>query len=287
MKMFGQLTRTKHVWIPDPLICKRFNVMNPYPEQRDIDASRGLMERENELQQELRTLTEQTHRMKSSEAKVPERLAFEKEQEAKFSKDDTTMVAEIHDDADEGPAIDYERPPMDLFKSIFEDNLDENWESTQVGEEIESKSPEFSESSSAKQTSEANTPNPSFTLDSQAPRRIMGPTFPQWSDLNASTKNLAMQTHDEAAEDISIESRVNPFKGSMDDDLNLKKHEHKKKEKLRKHRRHHKDKERKEHVHKKHRKSVHRERAASEDRSSSSDSDKDDDVVIWTEKAAC
>ena len=32
MKMFGQLTRETHQWVPASLLCKRFDVMNPYPE---------------------------------------------------------------------------------------------------------------------------------------------------------------------------------------------------------------------------------------------------------------
>ena len=32
MKMYGQLTREEFEWHPHNLICKRFNVPNPYPE---------------------------------------------------------------------------------------------------------------------------------------------------------------------------------------------------------------------------------------------------------------
>ena len=32
MKMFGQLTRETHQWVPASLTCKRFDVLNPYPE---------------------------------------------------------------------------------------------------------------------------------------------------------------------------------------------------------------------------------------------------------------
>ena len=32
MKMFGQLTRETHQWIPASLLCRRFDVANPYPE---------------------------------------------------------------------------------------------------------------------------------------------------------------------------------------------------------------------------------------------------------------
>lgn len=31
MKMFGQLTRETFEWYPDKLLCKRFNVPDPYP----------------------------------------------------------------------------------------------------------------------------------------------------------------------------------------------------------------------------------------------------------------
>ena len=32
MKMFGKLTRDIFEWHPDKLLCKRFNVPDPYPE---------------------------------------------------------------------------------------------------------------------------------------------------------------------------------------------------------------------------------------------------------------
>ena len=32
MKMFGKLTRETVAWHPDKLLCKRFNIANPYPE---------------------------------------------------------------------------------------------------------------------------------------------------------------------------------------------------------------------------------------------------------------
>ena len=32
MKMFGRLTRQRYEWHPDRVLCKRFNVANPYPE---------------------------------------------------------------------------------------------------------------------------------------------------------------------------------------------------------------------------------------------------------------
>ena len=31
MKMFGKLTREEHEWHPHQLLCKRFNVPNPFP----------------------------------------------------------------------------------------------------------------------------------------------------------------------------------------------------------------------------------------------------------------
>lgn len=32
MKMFGKLTRERYDWHPDKVLCKRFNVANPYPD---------------------------------------------------------------------------------------------------------------------------------------------------------------------------------------------------------------------------------------------------------------
>jgi hypothetical protein len=30
MQMFGKLTRTVETWVPLPLVCKRFNIKNPF-----------------------------------------------------------------------------------------------------------------------------------------------------------------------------------------------------------------------------------------------------------------
>ena len=30
--MFGKLTRERYEWHPDRVLCKRFNIANPYPE---------------------------------------------------------------------------------------------------------------------------------------------------------------------------------------------------------------------------------------------------------------
>ena len=32
LKNFGKLTRVEYEWRPNPVVCKRFNVPNPYPE---------------------------------------------------------------------------------------------------------------------------------------------------------------------------------------------------------------------------------------------------------------
>ena len=32
MKMFGQLTRESYEWHPHRILCRRFNVPDPYPE---------------------------------------------------------------------------------------------------------------------------------------------------------------------------------------------------------------------------------------------------------------
>ena len=32
MKMFGKLTRDSYDWHPDKILCKRFNIANPYPQ---------------------------------------------------------------------------------------------------------------------------------------------------------------------------------------------------------------------------------------------------------------
>ncbi|XP_076371013.1 G patch domain-containing protein 1 isoform X2 [Tachypleus tridentatus] len=40
MKMFGKLTREKYEWHPHPLLCKRFNIPNPFPDCTMVGSSK-------------------------------------------------------------------------------------------------------------------------------------------------------------------------------------------------------------------------------------------------------
>jgi len=38
MGMFGSLTRTTEKWVPAALLCKRFNIRNPFPGEKPLSA---------------------------------------------------------------------------------------------------------------------------------------------------------------------------------------------------------------------------------------------------------
>ena len=42
MKMFGRLTRERFEWHPDRVLCKRFNIANPYPESSLVGVPGGV-----------------------------------------------------------------------------------------------------------------------------------------------------------------------------------------------------------------------------------------------------
>jgi G patch domain-containing protein 1 len=186
MKMFGQLTRTKHIWIPDPLLCKRFNVMNPFPGQKAIDAAKGLVERENQLEQELKSLNDRKYVEQQPIHQTMGKLAFEREQEATVSADNPPMAISSHDNKDEGPAMDYERASMDLFRAIFEEE--------DVQQDLQLQIEAEGHVSSVHQLPEtmAGDSESYLTASSEIShsRKMKGPTFPQFSDTEILGHNI-------------------------------------------------------------------------------------------------
>eukprot|EP01105_Mastigella_eilhardi_P012449 TRINITY_DN284_c1_g5_i1.p1 TRINITY_DN284_c1_g5~~TRINITY_DN284_c1_g5_i1.p1 ORF type:complete len:861 (-),score=246.99 TRINITY_DN284_c1_g5_i1:893-3454(-) len=119
-KMFGRLTRTEEEWYPESLLCKRFNVPNPHPgaqpkkatAKEETGAAAG-------VEQFSSAPTEQFISSGQAPAAAvrqpaPTRLPTE-----------ASLLASIAGEAPEEQKEEEERPPVDLFKAIFENEEDQ------------------------------------------------------------------------------------------------------------------------------------------------------------------
>ncbi|KAG8144048.1 hypothetical protein E2320_001174, partial [Naja naja] len=135
MKMFGKLTREKFEWHPDKLLCKRFNVPDPY-----ADPHQGY--KINQRKQECNKIMFLTPK-KSSRWDVPDR---EKKKDtisefislARSKVDVQEQLPKAPSGPPSGPseaAVEEEsRPSMDLFKAIFASSSDEKSSSEEESE---------------------------------------------------------------------------------------------------------------------------------------------------------
>uniref|UniRef100_A0A4W6CV55 G patch domain containing 1 n=1 Tax=Lates calcarifer TaxID=8187 RepID=A0A4W6CV55_LATCA len=162
MKMFGKLTRETFEWHPDKLLCKRFNVPDPYPgsgmiglpkvkrdkfsvfnfltvtESRETTAppkppetgkkSRWDVSDQKEEKKKNKPLSEQTEAKleQTSVPALPTKSAEEQSSDKKKEGDD-----EEEEEEEES------RPPMDLFKAIFANSSDEKSSSSEGESEDE------------------------------------------------------------------------------------------------------------------------------------------------------
>ncbi|XP_019139800.3 G patch domain-containing protein 1 isoform X2 [Corvus cornix cornix] len=169
MKMFGKLTRDKFEWHPDKLLCKRFNVRDPYPDSSVVglpkvkrdkysvfnfltvpEPTTSVTQATNEKIQESNSL---------NKPKKPSRWdVSDKEKEKKDSISEFISLARSKADVHQQPPVpiteecgtgtseplptpvanedknqeeESGRPPMDLFKVIFVSSSDEKSSSSE------------------------------------------------------------------------------------------------------------------------------------------------------------
>ncbi|GLD55669.1 G patch domain-containing protein 1 isoform X2, partial [Lates japonicus] len=175
MKMFGKLTRETFEWHPDKLLCKRFNVPDPYPgsgmiglpkvkrdkfsvfnfltvtESRETTAppkppemgkkSRWDVSDQKEEKKKNEPLSERTE-TKLEQTSVPALPAPTNHQapgnrtETKSAEEQSSDKKKEGDDEEEEEEEE-SRPPMDLFKAIFASSSDEKSSSSEGESEDE------------------------------------------------------------------------------------------------------------------------------------------------------
>ncbi|XP_069822274.1 G patch domain-containing protein 1 [Dendropsophus ebraccatus] len=163
MKMFGKLTRDKYEWHPDRVLCKRFNVPDPYPGSTIIGLPK--VKRDKYSVFNFLTVTEPptstssipekvqpTSEIKAKKASRWDMSASEEKKEDSISKflsqarskseiikedlnpkvkvSQSTAAAVVpsqdpSEDAEQNAEEEEKRPPIDLFKAIFAESSDE------------------------------------------------------------------------------------------------------------------------------------------------------------------
>ncbi|KAG0714577.1 G patch domain-containing protein 1 [Chionoecetes opilio] len=114
--MYGKLTHTTEEWYPDNLLCRRFNVPNPYPDSSFIGVVKAKKEKLS-LFGGFHTDPEETAGLRTSGRGEEEDM---EEQEPMVQQGDREL-----DDRPEdyGLKVPVDGPPtMDLFKAIFQDS---------------------------------------------------------------------------------------------------------------------------------------------------------------------
>ncbi|KRZ77270.1 G patch domain-containing protein 1 [Trichinella papuae] len=155
MKMFGLLTRESWPWHPDRQLCKRFNVPNPYPESSLVGVP--MLKKQTKplfmLGLELDASTVQTLAKRHDRAvhSTVEEAAVSKQIPVKKETENIGVGLEMksEEQVEKNDAVEREieqaeeqRPPMSLFKCIFEsdesdvEELDEIEEDKEVEEKF-------------------------------------------------------------------------------------------------------------------------------------------------------
>ncbi|XP_068117508.1 G patch domain-containing protein 1 [Hyperolius riggenbachi] len=178
MKMFGKLTRDTFEWHPDMLLCKRFNIPDPYPgstlvglpkvkrdkysvfnfltipEPQPPAASTARPERSQQSVESKQKKSSRWDMSSAEEKKQPvgqfvSQVKNEKEDEVEDKKMEppasaasSSQVPLSQTDPEAAEEEEEEkRPPMDLFKAIFADSSDENSSSSEEEDSDEEETP--------------------------------------------------------------------------------------------------------------------------------------------------
>ncbi|KAI9002315.1 hypothetical protein BC832DRAFT_114098 [Gaertneriomyces semiglobifer] len=147
LNMYGRLTRSRVDWRPDKLLCKRFNVADPYESKKK---RKGDADEEERSQARPRPQDERRKEKEVLNQRTMDELMFERDRLAAQRTDknpvpNETVPSNTMDGSDpvgassgslppesahaDAPVEKYERPPMDIFKAIFADSDEESSDS--------------------------------------------------------------------------------------------------------------------------------------------------------------
>ncbi|KAJ3187072.1 hypothetical protein HDU85_007110 [Gaertneriomyces sp. JEL0708] len=146
LNMYGRLTRSRVEWRPDKLLCKRFNLADPYESKKK---RKGDADEEERFQAKPRPQDERRKEKEVLNQRTMDELMFERDRLVAQRTDKNHAPNEAtppildgsdpvgaaggslpSESAGADPVVEkYERPPMDIFKAIFADSDDESSDS--------------------------------------------------------------------------------------------------------------------------------------------------------------
>ncbi|XP_004693650.1 PREDICTED: G patch domain-containing protein 1 [Condylura cristata] len=312
MKMFGKLTRDTFEWHPDKLLCKRFNVPDPYPDSTIVGLPRVKRDKYSVFNFLTLPETASSPTAQASSEKVPQHRGPEKsrkpsrwdtsKQEKKedsiseflslarskvgpskqessplVSKEEEPATGSASDkvlgkDADSQTEGEESRPSMDLFKAIFASSSDEKSSSSEEEQGASEDEQEPAEEPDSKSSREAG----STETPSVAPTAEPAPQKP------APSFPIQKMQIDERAE---FGPRLPPVfcpnarqKPEVPQKEKHKKNKEKHKTKKEHRRKKEKKKKHRKHKHKGKQKNKKSEKSSSSDSSHSSDSESEEDA---------
>ncbi|NXB20008.1 GPTC1 protein, partial [Rhagologus leucostigma] len=224
MKMFGKLTRDKFEWHPDKLLCKRFNVRDPYPDSSVVGLPKVKRDKYSvfnflTMPEPTTSVTQATNEkiQQSTNLNKPKKPSrwdvSDKEKEKKDSISEFISLARSKADGQQQPPVpatekhgtgpnetlptlvtdedknqeeESGRPPMDLFKAIFVSSSDEKSSSSEEEESDEEQQPTTSERES-ETTKQVDVPDSS---SSNVQESVTATTDSGISSLPASKQEL-------------------------------------------------------------------------------------------------
>uniref|UniRef100_A0A8C2DRJ3 G patch domain containing 1 n=1 Tax=Cyprinus carpio TaxID=7962 RepID=A0A8C2DRJ3_CYPCA len=202
MKMFGKLTRERFEWHPDKLLCKRFNVPDPYPGSSTVGMPKVKRDKysvfnflsimdSSQVSREApsapkppgssSTLPHLTPEVSSKKSRwdIPGQVSEPKDPLSAFlseTRSEVLVAKQIEQKTEEEEKEEDEeevRPPMDLFKAIFASSSDEK--SSSSSEDDSEEEEEVAPSTSEPIQSSAETLNPPVSAQITPAPDIMVP----------------------------------------------------------------------------------------------------------------
>uniref|UniRef100_T1ISB5 G-patch domain-containing protein n=1 Tax=Strigamia maritima TaxID=126957 RepID=T1ISB5_STRMM len=134
MKMFGRLTREKVAWYPDKLLCRRFNVPNPYPDSTMVGVEKQKKERFS-IFNFLTAGTLETASKEQQEREIVKEVPIDKTP-IEDAEQEINTGETLEEKTEKEEAKEEERPSMDLFKAIFQDSSEDSASETEDNNEI-------------------------------------------------------------------------------------------------------------------------------------------------------
>uniref|UniRef100_A0A3P8X0D3 G-patch domain containing 1 n=1 Tax=Cynoglossus semilaevis TaxID=244447 RepID=A0A3P8X0D3_CYNSE len=136
MKMFGKMTRETFEWYPDKLLCKRFNVPDPYPGSGVVGLSKVKKDKFSVFN--FLTVTEdrkKTDTRKKSRWDVSDQNNEMNKDTPTCTTSDVGISDQIQEMKNDGEKEETEveecsRPPLDIFKAIFVSSDEKSSEET-------------------------------------------------------------------------------------------------------------------------------------------------------------